>query len=137
MKFYPPNSNRPVNVNVMKYLVDWDRVVSKPQKQVKDFLFPYWKSHVVLEEFVVPRTRWRMDLINLTRKIAVEVSPDQHQQFNSFFYKNRFEFGAAIQRDIKKEEWAQKNGFLFIEIFAEDIKKLSEEWFKDTYKITI
>lgn len=137
MKFYPPNSNRPVNINVMKYMIDWDRAVSKPQKKVKDFLLPYWRSHVVLEEFVVPRTRWRMDLINLTRKIAIEVSPIQHQQFVSFFHRDKFRFGAAIKRDIEKQEWAVRNGFTFVEIFGEDINHLSKDWFINNYNITL
>jgi hypothetical protein len=137
MKFYPPNSSRQVNVNVMKYLIDWDRVVSKPQKEVKDFLFPYWKSHVVLEEFLVPKTRWRIDLVNLTRKIVIEVSPSQHQHFTPFFHRDRFRFGAAIQRDIKKEEWSVKNGFKFVEIFGEDIKLLSPKWFEETCNISL
>jgi pyruvate-formate lyase-activating enzyme len=137
MKFFLPGSNRQVNVNVMKNLIDWDRVVSKPQKKVKDFLKRYWVGHVVLEELVVPGTRWRMDLINLTRKIALEVSPDQHQHFTPFFHQNRFKFGASIQRDIKKEEWAIKNGFTFVEIYGEDIPNLSKEWFEKEYGITL
>jgi hypothetical protein len=137
VKFYPPGSNRQVNVNVYQYMIDWDRRVSGPQKAVKEFLYPYWLRHVVLEEFTVPKTRWRMDLLNLTRKIAVEVSPGQHQKFNPFFHKNRFNFGASLQRDIKKQEWAEKNGFTFVEIYQDDIECLSPKWFLDTYGITL
>lgn len=137
MKFYPPGSNRQISVNVVPDMIDWSRKVSGPQKAVKEFLYPYWKRHVVLEEFTVPRTRWRMDLLNLTRKIAIEVSPGQHQKFNPFFHRNRPNFGAALQRDIKKEEWAIRNGFTFVEIYQEDIDNLSVQWFQDTYGIAL
>ena len=137
MKFYAPGSNRQVSVNVNRFLIDWDRKVSGPQKLVKEFLYPHWRHHVCLEEMTVPCTRWRMDLLNLTRKIAIEVSPGQHQKFNPFFHKDRFKFGASVQRDIKKEEWAVSNGFKFVEIFQEDLDHLSVHWFEETYGIVL
>ena len=87
MKFYSIKGANLVNINITKYLIDWDYVVSKPQKKVKDFLFPFWKSKVVLEEFKLPSpSRSRVDLINLTDRIAIEVSPSGSHSFNPFFH---------------------------------------------------
>ena len=136
-KFFKPNSKVQINVNIQEYFVDWNRVVSKPQKQVKDFLRPYWKSHIVLEEFRIPSTLWRVDLINMTRRIAVEVSPKGSHSFNTFFHRDRFKFGAAMDRDNNKAKWVENNGFVFVEVFDDDLDNLSPEWFKSKYDIDL
>ena len=127
-------------VVIQKYAIDWSHVVSKPQKKVKDFLRPYWVSHVVSEEFAIPgcgKRPLRVDLINWTRKIAVEVSPRSSHGFNSFFHKSRIGFSAAVRRDLGKEEWCKANGFAYVELNEDDIEQLSVEWFEDTYGITL
>lgn len=137
MKFYCLNSKRQRNVNISRYLIDWERVVSAPQKQVKDFLRPYWRSAVCVEELLIPGSRLRCDLINLTRRVVVEVSPDGSHSFNQFFHKNRLRFGAAIKRELDKEAWATANGLIYVEIFEEDLDALSPQWFLENYEITL
>lgn len=126
-----------VNVNVGEYLIDWNKAVSKPQKHVKDFLFPYWKSHVCLEEFRICGSLLRIDLLNLTRKIAIEVSPSSTHSFSKFFHKNRFNFSKAIDREFEKEAWCKQSGFTLVEIFDEDMDKLSPEWFMQKYQVVL
>lgn len=115
--------NREVNVNVTKYLIDWDHIVSKPQKQVKDALKPIWQGQLVCEEFRIPSSKMRIDLVNFSLKIVVEVSPKGSHKFNKFFNKNRSNFLSAVKRDISKAEWCENNGFRFVEIVDEDLKK--------------
>lgn len=138
MKFKKPNGGE-ANVNINPYLIDWDRVkeVSKPQAQVKRFLRPYWCGHIVLEEFRVPSKLWRIDLMNVTRHIAVEVSPAGSHSFNAFFHKTRPRFGAAINRELDKSKWLEQNGFKLVEVFEDDFVKLSPEWFLSTYGVTL
>jgi hypothetical protein len=137
MKFKKLNSAREVNVNVSKYLIDWDHAVSKPQKAVKDFLYPFWKGHIVLEEFRIPGSLLRIDLLNLTRRIAIEVSPSSSHSFNKFFHKDRFRFGRAVGRDLQKRPWCEQNDIQLIEIFDTDIPLLSRKWFKDVGEIEL
>ncbi len=115
--------NREVNVNVTKYIIDWDKIVSKPQKQVKDALKPIWQGQLVCEEFRIPSSKMRIDLINFSLKVVVEVSPKGSHKFNKFFNKNRSNFLSAVKRDISKAEWCERNGFRFVEIVDEDLKK--------------
>lgn len=126
-----------VNVNISEYLIDWDHSVSKPQKKVKDYLRRYWIAHVVCEEFRIPGSLLRIDLINFTRKIVVEVSPAGTHSFNKFFHRNRFKFGAAVERDLKKADWVIASGFEYVEICEDDLDKLSKEWFKTNYNIDL
>lgn len=114
---------REVKVNTAKYAVDWDRVVSKPQKQVKDALRSIWLGQMVCEEFYIPGSKMRIDLINFSSKVVVEVSPKGSHKFNKFFNKNRSNFLSAVKRDLSKAEWCEKNGFRFVEIDDEDLKK--------------
>lgn len=139
MKFFKPNSKIQVNVNVTDYLINWEpkREVSKPQAAVKAFLRPYWKSHVVLEEFRVPGTRMRIDLLNLTRRLAVEISPSGSHAFNPFFHKDRHKFGRAVARDLSKIDWCAQNGFVLVELGDEDLADLTAEMFFERYKITL
>jgi hypothetical protein len=139
VKFFKLNSQFQQNVNVADYRLDWSNPphISKPQTKVMEFLRPYWISHVVLSEFRIPGSRMRCDFVNLTRQIVLEVSPDGSHSFNPFFHKNRFKFGAAMKRDLDKEKWAVKNGFLFIEVLEDDLNNLSPEWFLDKYSVTL
>lgn len=131
-------TGREVDVSITPYLIDWDYIVSRPQKTVKDFLRPYWESSRVLEEFAVPGTRWRCDLINVNKRILVEVSPAQHDGFNPFFHGSIAGFKASLKRDIKKRDWAELNGLTYVEIGDDDLKAgLSAELFEERFGLTL
>ena len=121
---------KPQSRLVGRYLIDWGKKSrSKIQFKVKQFLKSYWQNHVVYEEFPVYGTRMKVDLLNATKKIAVEVNGRQHSAFNSFFHNNsRAKYLASIKRDVKKREWLEKNGFTLIEIEEEEVPLLSEEF---------
>lgn len=139
MKFFKPNSKIQVNVNVTEYLIDWEpkREVSKPQAAVKAFLRPYWRSHVVLEELRVPGTKMRIDLINLTRRLAIEISPSGSHAWNPFFHKDRSKFGRAVARDLSKIDWCAQNGFTLIELGDEDLADLTAKMFLEKHGVTL
>ena len=113
---------REVSINTSKYSIDWEKKVSKPQKFVKDTLRPYWEGHSVCEEFYIPSSRMRVDLINFTLGIVIEVSPKKSHSFNEFFHKNRSNFLSSAKRDLKKLEWTILNSFQYIEITEEDLR---------------
>ncbi len=125
------------NVNIVPYLVDWTHKVSAPQKQVKDFLAPFWKADVILEEFMLPGSRLRADLLNISRHLLVEVSPAQHFEFNKHFHKNKVGYLNSIKRDYQKGQWAEANGFRLIEIIQEDLDDLTKKRFKEKFDIVL
>lgn len=136
MKFLTLNGKEK-NVTINKYLVDWAHKVSAPQKLVKDFLKPYWKADVVLEEFRIPECLLRVDLLNISKKVALEVSPAQHFEFNSHFHKTKIGYLNSIKRDFDKEKWAIANNFKFVEIIDEDMEKLSRQLFWEKFDIML
>ena len=115
---------------VTKYLIKWSKKSrSKIQFKVKQFLKSYWENHVVYEEFPVYGSRMKVDILNATKKIAVEVNGRQHSNFNSFFHNNsRATYLASIKRDVEKREWLEKNGYTLIEIEENEVNELSEEF---------
>lgn len=125
------NSEKQVDVKVAKYLIDWDKKVTRGgwrnfgdfQFRVKKLLHPFWKEEIVLEEFKVPGVRGQrnmsIDLLNLTRKIAVEVSGRQHHS-KSWSHKTNECFLKQLKRDDFKLQWAELNGFKMVEIYEDD-----------------
>ena len=76
-----------VNKNVRKYLINWQgKSRSKLQFKFKQFFYPYWKNHIVYEEFPVYGSMLKIDILNATKKIAVEIQGNQHESFNEFFH---------------------------------------------------
>lgn len=138
MNFKKLHSDRVANVNLSKYMVVWDGPCrSKFQKEVKQWLKPYWRGHLCVEELRIPGSRMTCDLVNITKKVIVETSGDQHLDFNPHFHlKNRANWLGQIKRDGKKKEWAAENGFLLVEIFPDDMP-LRLEFFQEKYGIDI
>ena len=115
--------------NSKKYLVNWHgETRSKGQTALKKFLYPFWKDDMVLEEMPLVGSLMRFDIINLTRKIAVEFDGRAHHEFVKHFHGSRTsKFLGQIKRDMKKHEFAELNGYELIEIFSE--KELTYEYF--------
>ena len=132
-------TGRAVNRNVNKYLIDWGKKSrSKIQFKTKQFLKEYWENHIVYEEFPVYGTRLKVDILNATIKVAVEVNGPQHSSFNKFFHGNsRAKYLASIKRDWEKAKWLEKNGYKLIELEESDLEDLSKKYIEDTFKIKI
>lgn len=112
-----------------KYLVNWDaKSKSKIQFAAKQFLKPYWESHVVFEEFPVAGTRLRFDFYNANKKIAVEVHGAQHTKYVPFFHGRKSKFVEQIRRDQQKIDFCELNNIKLVEIFDGDT--LSKKTFK-------
>ena len=125
--------------SVTKYLVDWDKKSrSKIQFTVKQFLKTYWKGQVVYEEFPVYGTKMSVDILNATKKIAIEVQGRQHNEFNKFFHSDsRLKYLESIKRDLKKAEWLEMNNFNLIEINEDEINQLSKKFFLTKFDIVL
>lgn len=123
MLFTTLNGRSQQDVKYRQYLIDWDHKVSGPQKAVKDFLRPYWEHKTVLEEMRIPGSKLRCDIVCLANPAAViEVSPNQHFQYNAFLHGSLSGFKQSLKRDLQKEKWARLNGFAYVEITDEDLK---------------
>ena len=127
-----------VNKNVSKYLIDWEKKSrSKIQFKIKQFLKEYWENHIVYEEFPVYGTKLKVDILNATKRIAVEVNGTQHTSFNKFFHKTRINYLRSLQRDHKKMEWLKLNNFELIEIEQKEVPLVTYEFIKGKFGVKI
>ena len=132
-------TGRLISKNVNKYKIKWEKPSrSKLQFNVKQFLKKYWKYQVFFEEFPVYGTKMSVDLINFTKKIAIEVNGPQHKEFNKFFHNNsKANYLNSIRRDWEKTEWLEKNGFTLIEIEHDEVENLSLEFIEKKFGVSI
>ena len=128
-----------VNKNVRKNLIDWEaKSRSKLQFKFKQFFYPYWKNHIVYEEFPVYGSMLKVDILNATKRIAVEIQGNQHESFNEFFHDHsRLKYLQSIKRDVKKEKWLELNEFKFFELYESDLKNLSPHYIEEKTGILI
>lgn len=131
-------NGRLVYKNVSSKLIDWDgKSRSKIQFKTKQFLKEFWSRHICYEEFPVYGTKMSVDILNATKKIAVEVQGQQHENYNRFFHKNRLNYFYSIQRDHNKRVWLEKNDYVLAEVNHDEISKLSEGFFADKFGISL
>ena len=125
--------------NVSKYLINWDKKSrSKIQFQVKQFLRDYWSNQIVYEEFPVYGSRMTVDILNATKKIAIEVQGKQHTEFNKFFHNNsRADYLNGIKRDLLKADWLVRNNFTLIEINEDEVNSLTKSFFEKNFQVKL
>lgn len=138
MKFTKLNSDKIVNVNIFEYKLDFDNIIgSRPEIKVKTFLKPYWSGDLVLQEFIIPGSRLRIDIVNINKMIVVEVSPASTHSFNKFFHKNVAVFAGRLKKEIFKQEWCINNGFNYVELGDEELANLTKKMFKEKFDISL
>lgn len=131
---------RLITKSVEAYRCDWlCKERSKPQFLVKQFLYQYWKNYIVYREIPVFGSRMTLDLYNASLKIAVEVDGvNVHNKYSEFFHRgSRLNYLASIKRDMKKEEYCEKNEIQLIRIMDNEIDQLSPEFFKEKFNIIL
>lgn len=138
MKLYDIKG-RLVNKSVSKYRINWEgKCRSNLQFEVKQFFKTFWYGQICYEEFPVYGTRMKVDLINMTKRIAVETQGAQHESFNKFFHNNsRANYLRSITRDYDKVVWLENNDFKVLEIFEEDLASLSKKYILDKFEVSI
>lgn len=129
---------KPVKLNVAPYLIEWDKKSrSQIQFKVKQFLYPYWKSHLVYEEFPVFGSQLKVDILNATKKIAIEVHGPQHEEFHYFHGGSRATYLKGIKNDYSKAQWLEKNGFKLVVIYWNEVDSLSKTFFSNKFEIEL
>ena len=129
MKFKTLSGSTAELRNARKYLVKWEaESKSKFQFSVKDFLYPYWRSDIVFEEFKLVGTRLSFDFYNASKKVAIEVQGAQHTKYVKFFHGNRMKYLEQLKRDDKKLRFCEINNINLVEIYPSD--KICAEFFE-------
>jgi len=138
MRLYNVNGKL-VSKSISKYEIKWDgKSLSNLQFKTKQFLKTFWLGHFVYEEFPVYGTAMSVDILNATRKIAVEVQGQQHSQLHKFFHDGSpNKFLESLARDKKKKDWLEYNGFILLEIEYDQVDSLSKKFIKETFDVDL
>lgn len=116
-----------------KYSIKWNgESLSLFQFNVKQFFKKYWIKDIVGEEVLIPQTRLRVDIVNFSRKIAVEVNGLFHVEYTPYFQNSVEDFERQVYRDVLKEHLLEKNGFEVIEIYEKNMP-LKEKWVEKVF----
>ena len=78
----------------------------------------------------------RIDLVNLSRRIAIECNGIQHEDPKSFYHKDRESFLKQMERDLDKERFCVLNNIKFVEIYESDMP-LSKGFFEDKFNLKL
>jgi hypothetical protein len=126
------------SVSFSKYRIDWNlKRASEPQFRTKKFLKEFWLGDLVCEEFVIPGSRLRIDLINFSKMIAVEVSGQQHESFSKFFHKTRIGFIKSVKRDFQKIKWLEINNINLVELYDYETLNLDKKEIEKKFSIIL
>lgn len=133
------NSDKLVYISLKKYKIDWaENGASKLEKKTKDFLRPFWQNCLCGEQVRIPGSLLRIDIVNFTKKICIEISPESHHgKFNPFFHKgNRLNYKNSILRDMQKQTYIEeKMKYKYIELNEDDVNNLSRKMFSEKFNL--
>lgn len=92
------------------------------QKRIQSILTDRFINVAILEEFTIPGTGMSVDFFIPSRKLVIECQGQQHQGYIPFFHggHNKAKFHAQKVRDGGKRDWAELNGFVFVEFLPDD-----------------
>lgn len=129
MKLLTPSGFVYVPKRPTRFLCNWGgKSRSKFQREIKNRLKPHWERDVVFEEFPLPK-KMSLDFLNISRKIAVEVQGNQHQQYVKHFHGNKMGYIHQLKRDSYKAKFCDANGIVLVEIYPEDLNEDLEDIF--------
>ncbi len=95
--------------------------------KIRQLLREVYPFDIIMEEVALPGSNRFTNKKELTadfflpnRSLVVEAHGEQHYLYNSFFFKNKFEFAKAQRRDSDKKEWCKMNSVALIELKYSD-----------------
>lgn len=95
---------------------------------------------MVCSEFRIPGSLMRIDYLNISLKLAIEVSPKStHSVYNEFMHGSRAGYLKRIKSDLEKEEWCRLNKIKMITLEDKDFlpENLNKKYFKEKYDVDL
>lgn len=133
------NSFKEVLLRISKYKIDWNKDGnSSLERRFRKLIFPYWEHYIVLFQLTIPGSKLKIDFLNCSKKIAVEINGPQHSHFNKYFHNNSPNVWlASMNRDDKKYRWCEQNKIQMLELEEEDLNRFSPNYIFNKFKINI
>jgi len=102
---------------------------SQYHKIAKEILSNLFPLDTVFQECFLPgcKTKLYLDFYLPLRKLALEISGDQHYNFNSFFHGDILGFWRSNTRDNEKRRWCELNEIQLIELDYRETEKWTQQ----------
>jgi hypothetical protein len=115
---WPPNG----------YSINFDDIRQRSQYHLecRRLLHEIYPLDRILEEVPLPGIGLFLDFFTPHNYTAYEVNGEQHEEYNSFFYKTKGNFLRAKNNDKRKQEWCQLNNIHLIILDYKDIENWKE-----------
>ena len=128
MKVYTASGNQ-VNWPPSGYTVNLNetRPRSSFHLKARELIQRLYPLHIIMEEVPIPGEKLYCDFVIPTLNLVVEVHGQQHYEFNSFYYRSKWEWAIAKQNDKRKQEWLQNNNIRYCELPYDESE---EQWEK-------
>lgn len=104
-----------------------DRYRSQLHIKIRNLLREMFPFDIIIEETLLPgsnrflkKKELTADFYLPTRSLIIEAHGEQHYSYNSFFFKNKYEFAKAQRRDLDKKDWCKMNNITLIELKHSD-----------------
>jgi len=87
-----------------------ERNISAGQSAAREQIEQQFGNQTILEEFIIPKSKLRLDFFLPNIKVAVEFHGRQHTEFVKHFHGTKKKFLSAKKRDEEKALWCKMNG---------------------------
>lgn len=92
---------------------------SKFQHSVGEQLVRQYPHDVIFEEIFIPVENLIFDFFIPSLKLAIECQGIQHQEYIKYFHRTKQKFHKQQDRDSRKRDFCELNGFKLMEIYDE------------------
>lgn len=92
---------------------------SKFQTSVGDQIVEDYPNDLVYQEIHIPGENIFLDFFVPERNLVVECHGKQHKEHTRFFHKTVKAFNDQQNRDSRKKQWCELNGFRLVELYDE------------------
>ncbi len=109
-------SGRTYNFPPVGHTVDFDDIRPRSSYHLacRKLLHELFPVHSILEEVPIPGEGLFLDFFTPHNTTAYEVNGEQHNEYNSFFYKTHANFTASQKNDRRKKEWCELNNIRLV-----------------------
>lgn len=132
------NSSKEVLLKINKYRLDWrNDGNSSLEIKFRDLIYPFWKHYIVLFQCTVPGSLLKVDFLNCSKRLAVEINGPQHNKYIRHFHRSRNGYLNSLKRDISKFKWLEDNHIQILELQGEDLDLFSVDYIFKKFGINI
>ncbi len=115
-------NGKTTNLKIKKYKIDKKKKSrSSFQHKIGLQLKEEFPHDIIFEEVRIPNENFVLDFFIPSASIVIECHGRQHYEHVKFFHNTVGDYHAQLDRDMRKRDWCELNGFKLVEIKYDDV----------------